>query len=112
MKPIKTTMALLLTVAALTLSLQPARATAGTGTSSPAPTPIPVQVVANGDEVIAINNIPTAVIEALRVSIVNSGAFAFPSGQESRPVKGIVLNPSGPGKFSGRITLGPVPSTP
>jgi hypothetical protein len=95
----KKTLLILAACAALTHA-----ATAQTPTPTPTPTPVPVQ---SSDELtISVRNIPLPVVEALRASIVASGAFAFPTGLEARPVKSLMLNVTGT-NAAARIVLGP-----
>ena len=75
-------------------------------TATPAPTPIPVAVQGNSDMVLVAQNVPAAVIEAIRQSVVTNPAFNFPTGQAGRPVKSIMISVTGT-KATARIVLGP-----
>jgi hypothetical protein len=107
MKTIKTTLALLLMATVILGTLNLASATPGgngtTGNSTVSPTPVPV-VAQPADIVLVANNVPVAIIEALRQSIVTNPAFAFPAGQEGHAVKSINVIVSG-NKATARIVL-------
>ena len=75
----------------------------GNGTATPAPTPVPV-VAQPTDVVLVANNVPVAIIEALRQSIVSNPAFSFPSGQDGHAVKSINVVVTG-NKATARIVL-------
>ena len=104
MKTIKPTLAAFLLIAGILATIN-----LGVADPTPTPTPVPVAVQSSNDMVLVANNVPVAVVEALRVSAVDSGAFAFPAGQLGRPLKSININVIGT-KATVRITLGPLPS--
>ena len=96
-------------MAVLALALATGNANNSTVTSSP--TPIPVAVQGNSDMVLVATNVPAAVIEAIRQSVVTNPAFNFPTGQAGRPVKNIMISVTGTTAVA-RIVLGPSPQSP
>lgn len=105
MKTIKTTLAALLVIAGIIATINPIIA----DDPAPTPTPVPVAVQSSNDMVLVANNVPVAVVEALRQYVVSSGAFAFPPEQSGRPLKSINIMVVG-NKATARIMLGPAPT--